>query len=143
MHSPQGEPPLAAHRPKSPWTVWLAAACIWFRAPLGVLAALALLSVLTDPRYQPDGAEGGATLIVMLAILLAMILWVCESIALIRRRRWARLTAIGCEAVSVLLGGALLVYTDGSTLIGGVCLVFGGLSLVVLLLRDSIDWCTE
>jgi len=126
----------------APWTVWLAAACIWCRAPIGLLAAVGVFVTGFDPRYQVDGGYSGVLMAAAFGFLLLSITWIVVSVSLLRRRRWAGPTAIVFDALSALYG-AFAVFVDGSPLIGGIFLVFGSLALIVLLLRPSVDWRSE
>jgi hypothetical protein len=130
-------------RQRAPWTVWLAAACIWFRAALILFIATGVFSAVFDPRLQDDTRIPGSLLGLALLVMIIGLVWIRVSVSLLRRRRWARETAIVFDAVTILLGFAFSMYADGSSGIGSVSVVFGVLSLVAVLMRRSVDWCTK
>jgi hypothetical protein len=135
--------PPAPVREHAPWTIWLTAVCIWLRAALGLLMATALFTAGFDPRLQADAGAPGWLTALSFAVLVASIAWFCASLSLLRRRRRARNTAIAFEAITVLFGGILLVYSDGSSLIGAFYLVFGALASTVVLMGPSAAWCSK
>jgi hypothetical protein len=136
------EPPPAPARQHAPWTLWLTAACVWIRAAVGVLAAVGMGVTGLDLQTQ-TGEPSGGFLAVAVAILLASAMWVGASVSFLRRQRAARLIAVVFEAVSFLFAGALMAYTDGTSLIAAFLLVFGAPALIAILMGPSIEWCKE
>jgi hypothetical protein len=136
-------PPPAPVREYAPWTIWLAAVCIWLRSALGLLMGIGIVAAGFDSRNQVGGAFSAPLMAIAFAVLFASIAWIRLSVSLLRRRRWARLTTIALEAASVLFGLTAFLYTNGSTLIGAFYLVFGALALIVVRMGPSIEWCDK
>jgi hypothetical protein len=130
-------------REHAPWTIWLTAVCIWLRASVGLLMATGMFAAGFDPRLQAEAGGPGLLMALSFAVLIASVAWFCVSLSLLRRRRWARRTAIAFEAATVLFGAFNTAYTNGSSLIGLFYLVFGALALVVVLMGPSIHWCSK
>jgi hypothetical protein len=137
---PTARPPAREH---APWTIWLAAVCIWFRAGLGLFLATGLFILGIDVRNGDEAGSPGLLTAGSFAFLLASIAWIVVSMLLLRRRRWARRTTVVFEAITVLFGGIVTVYSDGASLIGPFCLVFGALALIVVLMGPSAAWCSK
>ncbi|MEV3937786.1 hypothetical protein AB0K52_17615 [Glycomyces sp. NPDC049804] len=133
-------PPAREHAPR---TIWLTAVCIWFRAGLGVLAATGLFVTGIDIQRQTGERFPGTLMAGAIGIAAVSTLWIAVSVPLLRRRRWARRTAIAFEVAAVLFGGLAQAFTDGSSYVGGCFLALSALSVIAVLRGASIAWCSR